>query len=56
MATNVKTKTGHVPTGVSKTCFIIGGVPYEMTKAVRRDQEPYTTVPGPDSYPAAERR
>ena len=51
VAADVKTKAGQVPTGVSKTCFIIGGVPYELAKAVRQGQEPYTTLLGPNSYP-----
>ena len=51
MAADVKTKAGQVPAGVSKTCFIIGGVPYELAKAVRQGQEPYTTLLGPDAYP-----
>lgn len=51
VAADVKTKAGQVPAGVSKTCFIIGGVPYELAKAVRQGQEPYTTLLGPDSYP-----
>lgn len=51
VAADVKTKAGQVPAGVSKTCFIIGGVPYELAKAVRQGQEPYTTLLGPDAYP-----
>ena len=51
VAADVKTKAGQVPAGVSKTCFIIGGVPYELAKAVRQGQEPYTTLLGPDSDP-----
>ena len=51
VAADVKAKAGQVPTGVSKTCFIIGGVPYELAKAVRQGQEPYTTLRGPEAYP-----
>ncbi|OGX84673.1 DUF6799 domain-containing protein [Hymenobacter glacialis] len=51
VAADVKAKAGQVPTGLSKTCFIIGGVPYEMAKAVRQGDEPYTTLLGPDAYP-----
>ena len=51
VAADVKAKAGQVPAGLSKTCFIIGGVPYELAKAVRQGQEPYTTLLGPDSYP-----
>ena len=40
-----------MPAGLSKTCFIIGGVPYELAKAVRQGQEPYTTLLGPEAYP-----
>ena len=48
---DVKAKAGQVPAGLSKTCFIIGGVPYELAKAVRQGQEPYTTLLGPEAYP-----
>jgi len=51
VAADVKAKAGQVPAGLSKTCFIIGGVPYELAKAVRQGQEQYTTLLAPDAYP-----
>ena len=51
VAADVKAKAGQVPTGLSNTCFIIGGVPYELAKAGRQGEEPYTTLLGPDAYP-----
>ena len=51
VAADVKTKAGQVPAGLSKTCFIIGGVPYELAKAVRQGDEQYTTLLGPNAYP-----
>ena len=51
VATEVKAKAGQVPGGLSKTCFIIGGVPYELAKAVRQGQEPFTVLRTADAYP-----
>ena len=51
VATEVKAKAGQVPNGLSKTCFIIGGVPYELAKAVRQGQEPFTVLRAADAYP-----
>ncbi len=51
VATDVKAKAGRVPMGLTKTCFIIGGVPYELAKTVRQGDEPYTTLLGPNAYP-----
>ena len=51
VATDVKAKAGQVPAGLSKTCFIIGGVPYELAKAVRQGQEPFTVLRAADAYP-----
>ncbi len=50
VAAEVKAKAGLVPANLRSTCFIIGGVPYEMAKAVRQGQEPYTVLKAPDAY------
>lgn len=46
----VKEKTNQVPGSHRKTCFIIGGVPFEMAKAVRQGKERYTVLNAPDQY------
>jgi hypothetical protein len=46
----VKEKTNQVPNDHRKTCFIIGGVPFEMAKAVRQGKERYTVLNAPDQY------
>lgn len=39
-----------VPAGKRTKCFIIGGGPFELAKAVRKDKEQFTTLNAPDSY------
>lgn len=51
VAADVKAKAGKVPAKLRGTCFIIGGMPYEMAKAARKDQEPYTVLRAADAYP-----
>jgi len=51
VAAEVKAKVAPIPAALRSTCFIIGGVPYELAKAVRQGQEPYTTLRAPDAYP-----
>jgi hypothetical protein len=46
----VKEKANQVPSDHRKTCFIIGGVPFEMAKAVRQGKERYTVLNAPDQY------
>lgn len=48
---DVKAKAGKIPARLRGTCFIIGGVPYELAKAVRQGQEPYTVLKAADAYP-----
>lgn len=40
----------QIPSGKRKTCFIIGGVPFEMAKQVRDGKERYTVLGSPGSY------
>jgi hypothetical protein len=50
VAADVKNKAAQVPASLRKTCFIIGGVPYELARAVRQGQEPYTVLKAADFY------
>lgn len=51
VAAVVKAKAATVPASLRGTCFIIGGVPYELAKAVRQGQEPFTVLKAPTDYP-----
>lgn len=42
----------QVPAAQHNTCFIIGGVPYELAKAARQGQERYTVLSAPSAYAA----
>ncbi|MBU6122391.1 DUF6799 domain-containing protein [Hymenobacter siberiensis] len=48
---DVKAKAAKVPGKLRSTCFVIGGIPYELAKAVRQGQEPYTVLKAADAYP-----
>jgi len=50
VASDVKAKAQQVPAQLRQTCFIIGGVPYEMAKLVRQGQERYTVLNAPEAY------
>ena len=52
VAATVKAKVAQVPASLRGTCFIIGGVPYELAKAVRQGQEPFTVLKAPSEYPS----
>lgn len=47
---DVKANAEKVPTKLRNTCFVIGGVPYELAKASRQGQEPYTVLKAADAY------
>ncbi len=49
----VKSKASQVPSGLRKTCFIIGGVPSDLAKQVRNGKERYTVLKMPADYTAA---
>ena len=51
VATAVKAKAAQVPASLRGICFIIGGVPYELAKAVRQGQEAFTVLKAPTEYP-----
>lgn len=46
----VLAKAKMVPSSKRKTCFIIGGVPFEMAKKVRNGKERYTVLDAPTAY------
>ena len=50
VATDIATKAHQVPAARRQTCFIIGGVPYELAKTVRQGQEQYTVLKAPADY------
>jgi hypothetical protein len=51
---DVKSKTSQIPASRRKTCFIIGGVPFELAKQVRNGKERYTVLNAPDAYSSKE--
>lgn len=50
VATEVSAKAKQVPSDHRKTCFIIGGVPSELAKSVRKGKERYTVLDAPSAY------
>ncbi|GAB3643488.1 hypothetical protein [Spirosoma arcticum] len=50
VATEVIAKAKQIPASNRKTCFIIGGVPFEMAKKVRQGKERYTVLDAPSAY------
>lgn len=49
---DVKAKANQVPSNLRSTCFIIGGVPYELAKQSRNAKERYTVLKAPADYKA----
>ncbi|MBK7095540.1 MAG: hypothetical protein IPH57_11000 [Saprospiraceae bacterium] len=45
-------KAKQIPKERTTTCFIIGGVPFDMAKQVRNEKERYTVIKNPDFYKA----
>jgi hypothetical protein len=54
VATEVKAKAKQIPADHRKTCFIIGGVPFELAKTVRNGKERYTVLNAPSAYKLTE--
>ncbi len=50
VAAEVQAKAKQIPADHRGMCFIIGGVPFEMAKAVRKDKERYTVLDAPSAY------
>lgn len=49
----IKSKANQVPANLRSTCFIIGGVPFELADQVRKDKkERYTPLMSPGAYQA----
>ncbi len=46
----VSAKSKQIPAELRKTCFIIGGVPFEMAKEVRKGKERFTILSAPLAY------
>ncbi len=47
VAADVKSKASQVPSDLTSTCFIIGGVPFDIAKKIRNGKERYTVLPAP---------
>ena len=47
---DVRSKVVKVPSSKTKTCFIIGGVPFQLAKQVRQGEERYTVLKAPGAY------
>ena len=47
---DIMAKVGQVPAAQRGTCFIIGGVPFELAKQGRKDKERYTVLKSADAY------
>lgn len=47
---DVRSKAAQVPASKTQTCFIIGGVPYELAKQARQGEERYTVLKAPGAY------
>jgi hypothetical protein len=50
VASDVLAKASQVPLRLRGTCFIIGGVPYELAKRLRKGKERYTVLAAPQAY------
>lgn len=46
----VKSKANQIPQNKREVCFIIGGVPFELAKQIRQDDERYTVLGDPGAY------
>lgn len=49
---DVRNVLSKVPASNRNYCFIIGGIPYELAKQVRKDKERYTVLKSPKDYTA----
>lgn len=46
----IEAKAKQIPSSKRELCFIIGGVPFELAKKVRKDKERYTVLDAPAAY------
>jgi len=51
---DVISKLKQVPAKYKKHCFIIGGIPYKLAKAHRKEEERYTVLKKPETYKTGE--
>ncbi|MCB0594039.1 MAG: hypothetical protein H6557_17020 [Lewinellaceae bacterium] len=49
---DARSKAARVPAALAKTCFILGGVPFQLAKQVRQGEERYTVLKAPGAYEA----
>lgn len=49
---DAKSKCSVIPSNQSQTCFIIGGIPFELAGQVRNGEERYTVLNAPGAYTA----
>lgn len=47
---DVRKKSSNLPAGVTKTCFMLGGIPFQLAKEVRKGEERYTVLNVPSDY------
>ncbi|WP_236648679.1 hypothetical protein [Spirosoma sp. 209] len=47
---DILTKFSKVPKNVRSICFIMGGVPFELAKQIRKDKERYNCLMSPNAY------
>jgi hypothetical protein len=47
---DIQKKLASLPKNVRETCFIMGGVPYELAKQIRKDKERYNCLKSPNAY------
>ena len=50
VALDARHRAEQVPANLRQTCFIMGGVPFEMAKQVRKGKERYTVLSPPGAY------
>lgn len=50
VAKEIQAKVKQIPSDKRNMCFIIGGVPFELAKKVRKDKERYTVLNAPSAY------
>lgn len=46
----VRQMAGNLPAGKTRTCFILGGVPFKLAKEARKGDERYTVLKAPADY------
>ena len=50
VAADVAAKAAAVPASLRQTCFILGGIPFELAKTSRQGKQPYTVLRAPGDY------